>query len=163
MRVLICTLALTSAALFAAMQFYTLPHLTALAGSPPFDLRLTGYSMQDAQTLLAAYGPAGRAYYTNVQQRLDMILPAVLGLTLILTFRHLCARRPLLQALPALFIAADYTENSLLRRILDSGPDAIDSTALFAASIATQIKFAALIPALLAFAVLLALATRHRA
>jgi hypothetical protein len=163
MRGAILGLGLLAAALFGAMQIWTLPHLTALAGAAPFDLRLSGYSLAEARSLLTAYGPAGRAYYTDVQQRLDMIFPLVFGLMLILGLRQLAPRRAALVVLPILFIAADYAENALLRRVLRAGPDNLGVTVLHWASLATQIKFAALVASVVVLAAFLVLATRRRA
>jgi hypothetical protein len=135
-----------AAAVYAAMLFWTLPAISAAAGgAAPFDLRPLGYSVGEAQAFLAALTDQGRQIYLDVQQRLDIAYPAllaiVLGLGSALIFPPRFGNRKWLSALtPAAGMLFDYRENALVRRMLNSPPDALNPDLVAAASNATMLK-----------------------
>lgn len=146
-------------AVWLAMSLWTMPHLAALGGGPIFDLRFLGYTATDAQGLITALGPKGRTFYLDAQQRLDLVFPALLAVTLILWFRRMAAPRWAL-ALSALTLAAtvlDYAENAAVRHMLVTATAAGVETA----SLLTQLKSAVgAIPLAAALLLFLAAAVR---
>lgn len=137
--------------LFAVMQLITLPALETYAGGlVPFDLRVTGYTPDEARDLLAALAGDGTAYYRAVQLPVDFIFPVFFALGIGLpTWRF--NRSPddnrIMQTLRSIFIAApvfaataDLWENWQILQMLAEGPNA--STELIrSASRATAMKF----------------------
>ena len=86
-KALICTLC--GAVFYVLMLTVTLAHLESMTGHVPFDMRPTGYDAKDAAELLSALGDSGRRYYLTRQVPLDMVYPALLGLTLVFTLQWL--------------------------------------------------------------------------
>ncbi len=149
---LVLGLLAVSVALWAAMVFGTLAHLSAAAeGAHPFDLRPGGYSVGEARALLTMLGEAGRAYYADVQLALDTIYPATYALSRALAIWWLAmpgrlraapiapAIRWLLIVPPVAAAAFDYWENSLIGKMLVAGP-AVSDDLVRMASMATQLK-----------------------
>jgi hypothetical protein len=137
---------LAAAGVYLTMILWTLPAITAAAGGlAPFDLRPLGYDLGEAQAFLRALPEQGRQLYLDVQQRLDIAYPAllmlVLGLGIALVSPPKVGNWKWLLALTSvpgsLF---DYRENMLVRRILNSPPDALDPALVAAASSATVLK-----------------------
>lgn len=125
-------------ALWLAMSLWSMPRLATLGGGPIFDLRFRGYTAADAQELLTLLGSEGRAFYLDVQQRLDLVFPALLAVTLILWFRRMAPPRWAL-ALSALALAAtvlDYAENAAVRHMLVTAT----TEGVETASLRTQLK-----------------------
>jgi hypothetical protein len=149
---LVLGLLAVSVALWAAMVFGTLAHLSAAAeGAQPFDLRPSGYSIGEARALLTMLGEAGRAYYADVQLALDTIYPATYALSRALAIWWLTVPgralatpiapviRSILLVAPVAAAAFDYWENSLIRKMLAAGP-AVSDDLVHVASTATQLK-----------------------
>lgn len=141
-----------SIALWAAMVFGTLAHLSAAAeGAQPFDLRPLGYSLGEARALLTMLGEADRAYYADVQIALDTVYPATYALSralaiLWLTMPGRLRTEPLAPAIrwilsvpPVAAAGFDYWENSLIAKMLAAGPTVSDDLVRMA-SMATQMK-----------------------
>jgi hypothetical protein len=137
---------LAAAGVYLTMVIWTLPAITAAAGGlAPFDLRPLGYDFGEAQAFLRALPQEGKELYLNAQQGLDIAYPAlltlVLGLGIAIMFPPKFGSWKWLLALTSvpgsLF---DYRENMLVRRILNSPPDALDSALVAAASSATVLK-----------------------
>ncbi len=152
-------------AVYGAMLFWSLPRLEALAGGlMPFDLRPTGYSLNEAQDLLAALGAEGRAYYLGVQQSLDSAYPALYAVVMVMAFRALLAgwwgRALGLLALAG--AAFDYLENARVAVMLRLPPEAVSEAMVAAASLATVAKSATVALALVSLSVLLARNARRR-
>ena len=134
-----------AAANYLAMLLWSVPHLSAMAGGlRPFDLRLAGYTAAEARALLDALGAEGRAFYLNVQLRLDLPFPALFALCCAVGLWRLGAglARPLrlvLVSVPLLGAGFDYAENARVAAMLRDGrpPDAL----VAAASRATVAKF----------------------
>ncbi len=146
LKPLFWTSLLAAAGVYLTMILWTLPAITAAAGgAAPFDLRPLGYDFGDAQAFLLALSDQGRQLYTKVQQRLDIAYPALLAMVLGLgiallsppkfgNWRWLLA----LTSVPGSLF--DYRENMLVRRILNSPPEALDPALVEAASSATVLK-----------------------
>jgi hypothetical protein len=146
-------------AVYLAMLLWSLPHLRATAGGlAPFDLRPAGYSLAEAQALLAALGAEGRNYYLTVQQSLDSAYPALLAVVLVLAFRALAPGWPGLglSVLAVLGSGFDYLENARVAVLLRAGPEAVTAEMVAAANRATVLKSAAVTLAMVALLVLLA-------
>jgi hypothetical protein len=130
---------------YGAMAIWTLPGITAAAGGlAPFDLRLRGYTPDEAHAFLGALNLQGRVLYLGPQYVLDMFYPALLAIVLGGAVVRLVKSKPLKWALLAVIAAgmiADYTENSLVAALLKS-PDPVIDAAVLMASRATVIKAA---------------------
>ncbi len=145
-------------AVYLAMILWSLPHLQQAAGGRvAFDLRPMGYEATEARAVVAALGAEGRAFYLNVQHRLDTAYPLLLAVTLTLAFR-LLARGWLAGVLAAIAVLAtvfDYLENSAVAVLLRAGPDAMTDTMVESASRWTVLKSATASVAFVALIVLL--------
>jgi hypothetical protein len=143
---------------YLTMILWTLPHLRQAAGGRlAFDLQPTGYQPAEARALVAALGAEGRAFYLNVQHRLDTAYPALLAVALALAFR-LLARGCIVWALTALAVLAaafDYLENMAVAVLLRAGPESISDAMVESASRWTQLKSSAASVALFALIILL--------
>ena len=133
-------------AVYAAMLAWSLPTVARAAGGvTPFDLRPGGYSFEEARAFLAALTPDGKAFYLEVQQRLDLAFPALAGATLFFAIARLAPRgwgvwRWLL-ALTALPGAAfDYLENHAVASMLALGSVGITPDIVATASRWTVLK-----------------------
>lgn len=90
-------------------------------GLPPFDRRHLGDGEPAVRACLAALTAEGRDFYTRVQHRLDLVCPALLGLTLLMSLPRPVRPGPLLVALALRAVArmaAGYAENTLVARRL---------------------------------------------
>jgi hypothetical protein len=100
----------------------TLPANRRQAGGlPPFDRRPLGDGEPEARACLAALTADGRDLCTCVPHRLDLACPALLGLTLPMSFPRPVRPGTLLVALALLAVAqmaADYAENARVARRL---------------------------------------------
>ena len=119
-------------ALFAFILSVTFPKLRQFSGGvDPFDSRFWGYSISEAQALLAALGASGRDYYANVQLWVDTFYPASYGFSramralswLALPLR--ATRRGLavpiqvfLVVLPCVVMILDWSENAAISTML---------------------------------------------
>lgn len=149
---LVLGLLAVSVVLWAVMVFGTLAHLSVAAeGAQPFDLRPGGYTIGEARALLTMLGDAGRAYYADVQLALDAIYPAIYALSRALAMWWLTmpgrlraaplapAIRGLLLVPPVAAAGFDYWENSLIGKMLVTGP-AVSDAVVRVASMTTQLK-----------------------
>ncbi len=135
-------------AVYAIMIFWSLPRVADAAGGlAPFDMRPSGYTLDEARAFLAALDADGSAFYRDVQLRLDSLYPALLaamlGLALLRLWRGVS---PVLAgALAAVALAggiADYIENACIRRMLSLGADGLTAPVAEAASAASRGKAA---------------------
>lgn len=153
------------AGVYGAMLFWSLPRLQGFSGGLlPFDLRPGGYSLAEAQALLAAMGAEGRDYYLGVQQTLDSAYPALYAVVMVLAFRALA---PLwwgrgLGLLALTGAGFDYLENARVAAMLRLPPEAVSDAMVAAASQATVAKSVAVAAALVSLSVLLARAGGRR-
>jgi hypothetical protein len=113
----------------------------ACAGLPPFDVRGL-WTLNDAQLMLTACGPAGRTAYVH-QQLLDLAYPAALA-ALLLVATALLVRPyghrwwPILVPTVAMTVL-DYVENIGVWTLLMDGPDT-HPTLIMVAGAATAVK-----------------------
>jgi hypothetical protein len=106
----------------------TLPAITRAAGGlMPFDLRPTGYSVDEARAFLGALSDSGRAVYLGPQHMLDLVYPALLAVVLIGAVRVLFQGAWLRAGLSGIILAgmvADYVENAVVAQLLRSSGEA---------------------------------------
>lgn len=134
---------LAAMAIYLTMVFWSVPFIVGQAGGQaPFDMRPMGYSVTDAQNFLSALSQEGRAFYLNVQQKLDLAYPALLGLALVLGLQM--ALRPpwgtVFGLVALMATAADYFENHIVSGMLQVSPDQLDATTVQVASFLTMSK-----------------------
>lgn len=149
---------LTAAAIYAVMAFWSVPILTAEAdGLMMLDMRPLGYSPEEARAFLAALSDEGRVFYLTVQQRLDLVYPAVLAMSFVSAFFWALSgqMRWGLSAVAVLGALADYLENFRVAGLLRA--DAVSDQMVEAASLATVLKSGAVS---LCFVALVVLALR---
>jgi hypothetical protein len=145
-RVILLTFVLALSVYFG-MVFGTLSELERIAGVRPFDLRPTGYSLDDATALIAALGEDGRHLYLWRQIPLDTVYPALLAYwsagAICWFARPLrpAPKRWFQTAAPLAFVAAlfDYLENALIVWMLNTAPD-LSPTLVGISSLATLAK-----------------------
>ena len=130
-------------AIYLTMVFWSVPFIIGQAGGyAPFDMRPMGYSLADAQNFVGALTEDGRTFYLDVQQKLDLAYPALLGLALILGLQ-LALRRPwgtVFGLVALMATAADYFENHVVAGILQTPPDQLDAVTVQVASFLTMSK-----------------------
>jgi hypothetical protein len=134
------------------------------AGLAPFDLRVTGYGLEDAKTYLAALTPAGTALYLGTIRFLDTVFPVTCTLALGIAIWHrgrglAVWLRGGLSLLAPLYGALDLLENAATAGLLRAGPEAVTAADVARASMLTQAKFGVFG---LAIAALLALLIRRQ-
>lgn len=131
---------------YGTMLAWSLPFIAAEAnGIPPFDMRPTGYSFQEAREFLGTLSPEGRDFYLEVQHRLDLAYPALIAFTLfsaivLLTPSRLGALRYPLALLPVAGSIFDYLENHSVAEMLAVGADGLTAELASRANIYTVLK-----------------------
>lgn len=130
-------------AIYLTMALWSVPFIVNNAsGQVPFDMRPMGYSLAEAARFLGALSDEGRAFYLNVQQKLDIAYPALLGLSLVLGLQ-LALRRPwgtVFGVVALMATAADYFENYLVAGILQTPVGELDEVTVQVASFLTMSK-----------------------
>ncbi len=133
-------------AVHGTMLLWSLPQVSRAAGGlAPFDMRPSGYSVDEARAFLAALSGEGRQFYAVVQHRLDWFYPALLAATLY------CAVAALLPgprgywrwlvAAPVMSVMFfDYAENAAVAALLSADPASLDAAAVERASHWTVLK-----------------------
>jgi hypothetical protein len=145
-RLAYATLFAVTLAVYLVMVIWSLPRIAAEAGGLlAFDLRPTGYGLQDAQAFLSALSPRGNSFYLGVQHRLDLAYPGLLALTLAIGFWHLSRGAPTFLRIgllvPAILSALfDYLENARVAGLLNSAAAGVNAEMVDAASLATVLK-----------------------
>lgn len=145
-RALFWALVAATTAIYLVMVAWSLPLITVEAGGlTPFDLRLTGYSHDEAVAFLAALSGEGSAFYRDVQHRLDIFFPGLLAATLYFSIVWLLpARLGRLRyavAAPVMLTAIfDWSENAAVSELLSAGPAGASPQMVEAASLRTQLK-----------------------
>ncbi|WP_299351622.1 hypothetical protein [uncultured Shimia sp.] len=134
---------ITAAAIYLTMALWSVPFIAdQAAGQAPFDMRPMGYSLSDAKGFLGALTEDGRAFYLDVQQKLDIAYPALLGLALVLGLQ-LALRPPwgtVFGLVALMATAADYFENHIVAGMLQTPLADLDSTTVQVASFLTMSK-----------------------
>ncbi|HEX7637595.1 MAG TPA: hypothetical protein VF457_04295 [Burkholderiaceae bacterium] len=137
----VVALALVAVACIAAFQLPWSPaasaHFTRLAGAPPFDERVAGYSLSGVLAAFARLGPQGLAGY-EAYRAVDLVFPwALCGLVAAVMLRLDAARATMWPWLAAI---ADTAENLAQYRILLTR-DELSPELVPVASALTQIKW----------------------
>ena len=149
-------------AVYLVMVVWSLPKIAAMAdGLPAFDMRPLGYTLAEARSFLAALSPEGRAFYTGVQHRLDLVFPGLLALMFLFLFRRLAPGWPG-QALSLIALAGaafDWAENAAVAGLLAREPT--DETLVLASRL-TLLKSACTTLAMTTLLILLARAGLRR-
>ncbi len=134
--------------LYATMIFWAGPQISDMSTAEklPFDLRMFGYTHEEAQNFVASLSPGGLAFYLGPAMLLDTFFPAMFALVLGLGCWFLLAHRPLLMRVAALLIAAfyalfDYLENLAVTRMLNTHPEELPVQLAETASRWTVLKF----------------------
>lgn len=145
-RLINWTLPLVTAAVYAWLALYLGGQLRAQAGgAPPFDLRVFGYSFNEARAYLQALSPAGYALYQGPSAWADTVFPPLLGLTLAWWMRPYAGAFGMVCVMAAMsYVALDWGENHFVQRMLTAGPDLLAYADVQRASVMTKGKFAAL-------------------
>lgn len=149
---------IAAGALYAVMAVWSGPYLmTEADGLRMFDMRPLGYSQAEARAYLDALSEEGRVFYLTVQQRLDLVYPALLALSFVAGFVWLARGllRWVLIALAVVGAAGDYMENLLVAGMLRA--DHVPGGMVAQASLATMVKSGAVT---LCFVALLGLGLR---
>ena len=147
------------------MNLGTAPRIEEMAGGLRLlDMRLTGYSFDDARNFVAALGSAGIALYLNLQLWLDTLFPPLLGAILFMSFRWLYPGWPgvVIGTLSLSSIAVDYLENAAIAAMLRVGPDGMTGEMAAAASQWTTLKWSLSLIGLVALLVGFAVRLRRR-
>ncbi len=134
-----------TAANYLLMVVWSGPRLSHAAGGlMPFDVRLSGYAPAAALRYLQALGTDGRAFYLEVQLRIDALFPGLFALVTGIALWWLYVEkargmRVAILAFPTLGAGFDYLENARIAamlRAVDPPPGLVA-----AASEATVLKF----------------------
>lgn len=160
-RLAFLVLALFTAAEYGVLVGWGGSTLSAASGGlVVFDLRVTGYSPDEARVFLAALSPEGRQFYLGPVRVLDTVFPIAYTLCLCIAiwYRSLGLPHWLRAALTGLGVgygALDLTENVYLAKILRAGPEALDEKLVHLASALTIGKFIIAALGLIVFFILL--------
>ena len=147
--------------LYGVIVGWSLPIVAADAGGKtPFDLRPAGYSFDEAKGFLTALSAEGKAFYLNVQQKLDTLYPALLSATLFFAIYLLAPARWgfwrwVLAAVAIPSAVFDYLENAAVAHMLGLGADQLTPDIVAVASHWTVSKSSASTVAMLVFLALL--------
>jgi hypothetical protein len=111
----------------------------------PFDLRPLGYSPEDVRAFLRELSPGGRAFYLDVQHRLDLAFPALLAATLSWMALRLPppgwrGARGAVVVFAAGGMVADYLENAQVAAMLTLAADTAPAELIASASRFTLMK-----------------------
>ena len=144
------------------------PRLDAAAGGlPVFDLRIGGYTFEEAKTYLAALTPEGRDIYLGPVRLIDTIFPGLLAATLycalvVLLRPWLGSNARFVAILPIVPAIFDWLENAAVAAMLRAGADGVTPEMVETASRWTVVKWWTDIPVLLATLVLALVAAWRR-
>lgn len=145
LKILFWPVLLLTLSIYAAMLLWTLPTIQEAAGGlPPFDLRPTGYSYDDARLFLKNLTDGGRALYIGPQRILDLIYPAGIALSVGIAIFILAPLNMLrrtgfaLVAIPGAVF--DYLENGAVAKLLEAKAEDITHEMVQTASLFTILK-----------------------
>ncbi len=124
------------------------PRLVGLSsvGGWPFDLRMGGYSAQEARSYITSLGADGVAFYIGPVMWLDTFFPAMFALVIGIAMWTLLAKRGrILQVGSALITVAytvfDYLENATLYKVMSMDLGSVPDHLIESASRWTILKF----------------------
>jgi len=122
---------------YLIMVLWSLPLVSEMAGGDvPFDMRPGGYSFDEAQVFLMGITDAGRDFYLETQQYLDLFYPTLFAITTAFALHHLIPGY-WGRTLSVLAIAAgvfDHLDNSAVAVMLRAGPDTLSEAMVSTAS-----------------------------
>jgi len=122
---------------YLIMILWSLPLVSEMAGGGvPFDMRLGGYTLDDARVFLTVITDSGRDFYLNTQQLLDLFYPTLYAITIAIAMIHLMPQY-WGWVLAVLAIAAgvfDHLENQAVAVMLRVEPDALTEAMVVAAN-----------------------------
>jgi len=132
---------------YLTILFYSIPKVVAAAPEMKlFDVSPSGYTREDAISLLTAIGPEGRDLYLSLQLPLDFIYPGLFIISYPMLLAWLLKKTYGSESkvyyalfLPIIAGLFDYAENVLIVMILNAYPDP-GSGLVTAASFATLVK-----------------------
>ncbi len=118
----------------------------ASGGLPVFDLRVGGYTLEEAQAFLRALTPEGKATYLGPVGWLDTLFPGLFAATLycalvVLLRPYLGASARLVGALALIPAVFDWLENAAVATMLNAGPDGVTADMVATASRWTVLKW----------------------
>jgi hypothetical protein len=139
-------LAAATAGLYLVMAASSLPQLDVGGELKPFDLRLWGYTLEQATAYLTCLSPEQVAFYRDVQHTLDLFFPVLWTLTLFFAIAALAPRATggwkwVLAALALPLAFFDLQENFAVDRMLAAGADGLTADLVQEASGWTVLKF----------------------
>lgn len=115
-------------------------------GLPVFDLRMNGYTLDEAKAFLSVLTPEAKAIYLGPVAWLDTIFPGLLAATLYVALLGLLqpwlgngARFAAL--VPVIPTVLDWLENAAVARMLEAGTDGVTAEMVAAASRWTVLKW----------------------
>lgn len=131
--------------LFLVLVFGPRIH-AATGGLPVFDLRLGGYTLEEARAFLAALTPEAAQIYLGPVGWLDTLFPGLFAATLYCALVVLLRPRlggnarfvAALAAVPAIF---DWLENAAVAAMVKAGPDGVTEQMAASASRWTVLKW----------------------
>ncbi len=152
MRLVFWLLFALMSGVYLAMILWSVPIITnASHGLLLFDVRLFGYSFEQAQAFMAALPEDGRLFYLNVQQMLDSTFPALFAVVMVMACVHLF--RGIYRSIAIVLVLAavgfDYLENTAVAVMLRAGAGGLTPEMVASASGWSQLKWATLTLALL--------------
>ena len=122
---------------YLMMIRWSLPLVSEMAGGGvPFDMRLGGYTFDEARVFLMVITDAGRDFYLNTQQLLDWFYPTLFAITVAIPLVHLVPRYWgwVLAALAIAAGALDHLENSAVAVMLRVEPNGLTEAMVSTAS-----------------------------
>jgi prepilin signal peptidase PulO-like enzyme (type II secretory pathway) len=148
-----------------SMNLWTAPRLEELAGGLRLlEMRIAGYSLDDAQNFIAAIGDEGTALYLDRQLPLDTVFPPLLAAVLFLFYRWLFRGKAALTIGVAALttVVVDYLENAAVAAMLRAGADGLTPELAASAHRWTTTKWSLSLIGLVALVLGLVLRLRHR-
>ena len=147
------------------MNHWTAPRIQELAGGARLlEMRLTGYSFEEARGFVAAIGDEGARFYLDVQLWLDMAFPPLLGAVLFLGYRWLFPGLPgrVIGTISLGSIAVDYLENAAIAAMLRAGADSMTPQMVATANFWTTTKWSLALVGTVTLVIGIALRLRRR-
>lgn len=153
----LCLLTLLVATLGVSIWVFWLhaAHLQSDGGLRSFDSRVGGYTLADARDYLAGLDPGGYALYQGLARWLDLLFPALLGLSMGVFYWRVTSylnqwSRLVLLLFPSGYVLMDLCENALIQEMLAHTAAHLDPETVSLASHFTITKFVLLAVSLLA-------------
>jgi hypothetical protein len=147
------------------MNLWTAPRIEELAGGLRLpEMRLTGYSFEEAQDFVEAIGDEGARLYLEVQLWLDMAFPPLLGAVLFLGYRWLFPGPPgrVIGTISLGSIVIDYLENAAVAAMLRAGADGMTPQMAATANFWTTTKWSLALVGAVTLLIGIALRLRRR-